>query len=151
MQLSMDSSNRTQDFYKRSVIGFSNSTKFSVVLTQKLKKRIKQRYSNTPRLSCLLHCAALAVCIQKSGIDFSGGIKICPDGFNPRHLKYYLKNFLGDSYNDSIVFESVGNQDPAHKHANHIRKNINEADIILKEKDLTEYFMSRSEPHEGGS
>ncbi|MEK6928075.1 MAG: hypothetical protein AABX11_06605 [Nanoarchaeota archaeon] len=100
-----DTSGRTKNLEEKSVFAItSKNFEFTILMIasekQKVYKKLSKKY-NENRAKTLIHATKIFFAI-KSYLNTCPAFYICSDGFDPGLVKYYLKQLLQRSLNNSI-------------------------------------------------
>jgi len=139
----VDTSNRTKDIGKKSVLGLaSRKINFTVLMTSSEKKRVFgkliKKYGEN-RTYAIMHAVKLYYAL-KGNINLLPVIYICEEGLNKGLLKHYLMLFLKGDYDEnkinilSSLKPMFGKKNIADRLASKVRKNNQKPTIELEEK-----------------
>ncbi len=150
MRVEVDQSGKIEQLNCDTVIAFSNSVQYAVLLPKSLKRDIFLRYkSKIPRLKYKLFCISVYYCI-KNLIRDSGQIVI-DDEYkgNEDVLKSFLLNCIWAVYKEfeakRITFANIGKSSNAHIIAIDAFRKHRRADKVLSLEDVMLFLKSPKE------
>lgn len=147
MRVEVDQSGKIEQLNCDTVIAFSNSVQYVVLLPKSVKRDIFLRYrSKIPRLKYRLFCISVYYCIKNLICD--SGLIVIDDEYkgNEDVIKSLLLNYIKAAHKEfeakRIAFGQVGKSSSAHVAAIEVFRNHRRPDKVLSLNDVGSFLKS---------
>ena len=145
MRIEIDQSGKIEDLRQDTVVGFSNKTQFSVFLSKELKRKLKKEFRKKVKQ---LYLKLFAICIFYSIKGYISKDTLIvidreyegKDSYIKGHLIKFIREEIKNFDKRLIRFGLVGKKSKAHNVVYRVKRNIDNPNKILSEKEVVKYL-----------